>query len=275
NAPGRLGEAQAALDLLLAADDAEATRRAEAVDAVNRERQRIQEEVWQSAIAAAEAQADAAAIVVGEEGWHPGVVGIVAAKLVERYRKPAVAVAFTKGVGRGSLRTMGGFHLQAALVRCAEHLQAHGGHAGAAGMTVAHECFEAFRAAFVAAAAAHQRSTETPTDLEADAAAELSDLDLPQLEELARLAPFGKDNGEPMLALSNLQVRSSRIVGQNHLQLVVGKGEAVMDGIGFGMAAEAPGDGATIDALACAEIDDYRGYQRPRLRFRRIARVTT
>ncbi|HEY0709275.1 MAG TPA: single-stranded-DNA-specific exonuclease RecJ [Polyangia bacterium] len=270
NAPGRLGEAQAALELLLAADDAEATQRAEAVDGINRERQRIQEEVWQAAIAAAEAQRDASAIVVGEEGWHPGVVGIVAAKLVERFGKPAAAIAFTKGVGRGSLRTVGGFHLQAALVRCAEHLQAHGGHAGAAGMTISRECFEAFRAAFVAAASVHQQSSDLPAALEADAGAELTDLDLPQLEELARLAPFGKDNGEPTLAFSDLQVRSSRVVGQNHLQLVVSKGDAVMDGIGFGMAAQAPPDGSAIDALACAEIDNYRGYQRPRLRFRRI-----
>jgi single-stranded-DNA-specific exonuclease len=273
NAPGRLGEAQASLDLLLARNDDEATQRAEAIDVINRERQRIQEEVWQAAIAAAEAQNGAAAIVVGEEGWHPGVVGIVAAKLVERFGKPAVAVAFTNGVGRGSLRTVGGFHLQAALVRCAEHLQAHGGHAGAAGMTVVRECFDAFRTAFVAAAMTHQQAADRPSELEADAVAELTDLDLPQLEELARLAPFGKDNGEPTLAFSNLQVRSSRIVGQKHLQLVVSKDGIVMDGIGFGMAASAPADGSAIDALACAEIDDYRGYQRPRLRFRRIVQV--
>jgi single-stranded-DNA-specific exonuclease len=270
NAPGRLGEAQHALDLLLSADSAEATARAQQIDEVNRARQRIQEEVWQAAVASAEAQAGASAIVVGAEGWHPGVVGIVAAKLVERFARPAVVVGFKDGVGRGSLRTTNGFNLHRALVSCASHLRAYGGHAAAAGLTVEWDCFADFRSAFNAVAAAHD-PTNGAGDLVADVVADLSDLDLPQIEELGRLAPFGSANAEPQVALAGLVVRSSRIVGQNHLQLTVARAGLALDGIAFGMAALAPPEGSTIDAVACPEIDDFRGYRRARLRFKQIA----
>jgi single-stranded-DNA-specific exonuclease len=272
NAPGRLGEAQQALDLLLCADPEEAAQRAQQIDEVNRTRQKIQEEVWQAAITAAERQGDAAAIVVGEEDWHPGVVGIVAAKLVERFARPAVVVGFKDGVGRGSLRTIGGFHLHAALLGCAPHLQAFGGHAAAAGMTIVRERFVDFQNAFAAAAAAHvrARAADEPPAL-ADAVADLSDLDLAQAEELARLGPFGSANAEPLVALAGLTVRSSRVVGQKHLQLTVSHGGMVVDGIGFGLAHAAPAEGSLVDVLACPEVDEFRGYKRARLRFKQIA----
>jgi single-stranded-DNA-specific exonuclease len=197
----------------------------------------------------------------------------VAAKLVERFARPAVVVGFKDGVGRGSLRTTGGFHLHAALVGCAAHLQAYGGHAAAAGMTITRDSFAAFTAAFAFAAAEHRSRGEGELDALADATAELHDLDVGQAEELARLGPFGSANPEPLVALSGLTVRSSRVVGQKHLQLTVSHGGTVVDGIGFGMAASAPIDGSLIDALACPEVDEFRGYKRARLRFKRIAAV--
>jgi single-stranded-DNA-specific exonuclease len=274
NAPGRLGEAQLSLDLLLSQDAEEAGQRARQIDEVNRARQKIQEEVWQAALVVAEAQAQSqsAAIVVGEEGWHPGVVGIVAAKLVERYGRPAVVVGFTDGVGRGSLRTINGFHLHAALTGCAQHLRAYGGHAAAAGMTIERGSFAAFQSAFAAQAEGHARSAgEGLQSSHVDAAAELRDLDLDQLEELARLGPFGSANAEPAVGLSGLVVRSTRVVGQKHLQMTVSHGGNVVDGIGFGMAAAAPAEGSLVDVIACPEVDEFRGYKRARLRFKQIA----
>jgi single-stranded-DNA-specific exonuclease len=171
------------------------------------------------------------------------------------------------------LRTINGFHLHRALAACATHLDAWGGHAAAAGLTVAVDRFAAFRTDFAAQAAAHAQAGSEGDEswAPADVAAELGDLDLAQVEELARLAPFGNGNGEPLVALSGLTVRSSRVVGQNHLQLSVSRGEVVLDGIGFGMASAAPAEGSRIDALACPEVDDYRGYRRARLRFKRVA----
>jgi len=273
NAPGRLGEAQRALELLLSRDAAEAQTRATEIDEVNRERQRIQEVVWAAACKAAEEQPDAAALVVGAEGWHQGVVGIVAAKLVERFARPAVVVGFAGDRGRGSARTLNGFDLHAALEACREHLVVGGGHAAAAGLTVEAARFSAFREAFVARAAAHAGASGGPPAAAVDAEAALGELDLAQVEELGRLGPFGQANGEPILALGGVVVRAARVVGQGHLQLTLARDGAVMDGIAFGMGAELPAEGSALDVLASAEVDSYRGYRRARLRVRRIFRA--
>src|SRR3954469_18197252 len=155
NAAGRLGEAQLALDLLLAVD-ADADRLAAELDDQNTERQRVQELVWREALVQATAQVeenDVAAIVVGAEGWHAGVVGIIAARLVDKFARPAIAVGFRDGEGRGSARTVAGVNLFDGLARCAAHLTKFGGHAAAAGMSLAFGSLDGFRAAFAAEAA--------------------------------------------------------------------------------------------------------------------------
>jgi single-stranded-DNA-specific exonuclease len=273
NAPGRLGEARQALELLLAGDEGEAKRRAQEIDDINRERQRIQEQVWLEACRAAEDQSDAAAIVVGQEGWHPGVVGIVAAKLVERFRRPAVVVGLRGGTGRGSARTTGGFDLYAAISACRAHLAACGGHAGAAGLTVEAARVAAFREAFVAQAERHFRDRVAAPALEVDAEAELGDLDLAQTEELQRLAPFGNANGQPLMAVPGVVVRATRVVGNGHLQMTLSRGEVVADAIGFGMAADNPGEGTALDLIASPEVDSFRGSRRTRLRIRHMLRT--
>jgi len=272
NAAGRLGEAQLALDLLLAPDEATGRQLAQALDDVNRERQRIQELVWQEAIRAAEECAGDAALVVGAEGWHHGVVGIIAAKLVERYRRPAVVVGFKDGQGRGSARTVDGFNLYTALGACREHLTVFGGHAAAAGMSLTIDRLPAFRAAFAAAAAGHFSAGREAPAVEVDAEAELHELDLPQAEELGRLAPFGAANAEPLLAIPGLLARATRVVGGSHLQLTVSRGAAVGDAIAFGMADRDPGEGSAVDVIGTAEVDSYRGYRRTRLRVRHLLR---
>jgi single-stranded-DNA-specific exonuclease len=272
NAAGRLGEAQLALDLLLAPDEATGRRLAQALDDVNRERQRIQELVWQEAAKEAEGRAGEAAIVVGAEGWHHGVVGIIAAKLVERYRRPAVVVGFKEGQGRGSARTVDGFNLYTALAACQEHLTVFGGHAAAAGMSLTIERLPAFRAAFVAAAAAHFSVGREALAVEVDAEAELHELDLPQAEELERLAPFGAANAEPLLAIPGLVARATRVVGGSHLQLTLSRGAAIGDAIAFGMADRDPGEGSAVHVIGTAEVDSYRGYRRTRLRVRHLLR---
>jgi single-stranded-DNA-specific exonuclease len=273
NAAGRLGEAQRSLDLLLAADDAEAQKLAAALDDVNRERQRIQDEVWLEAAKEAETRARDAALVVGADGWHHGVVGIVAAKLVERFGRPTVVVGFKEGEGRGSARTVGGFDLYRALHACRDHLVVYGGHAAAAGLTVAADRFAGFRDAFVAAAREHFAGVTADVAVEVDAEAELADLDVAQAEELEKLAPFGAANPEPLLALPGVVARATRVVGTKHLQLTLSRGASVVDGIAFGMGAQDPGEGATLDVIGTAEVDSFRGYRRTRLRVRHLLRT--
>jgi len=108
--------------------------------------------------------------------------------------------------------------------------------------------------------------------VEVDAEAELHELDLPQAEELGRLAPFGAANAEPLLAIPGLKARATRVVGGSHLQLTVSRGAAVGDAIAFGMADRDPGEGSALDVIGTAEVDSYRGYRRTRLRVRHLLR---
>ena len=272
NAAGRLGDSQTALELLLAEDVESAKRLASALDDLNRRRQRIQEEIWQEAIADAQEQANAAALVVGADGWHQGVVGVVAAKLVERYRKPAVVVGFDAGNGRGSARTFGGLDLYRALSRCREHLSSFGGHTMAAGVSLLRSNWLHFREAFVQVAHEHFTSVPAQEMVEADAVARLAELDVTQAEELARLAPFGNANGEPLIVVPGVVARSTRVVGTSHLQLTLADGDVVSEAIAFGMGDRDPGRGVCLDVIGTAEVDEFRGQRRLRLRLRHLIR---
>jgi len=271
NAAGRLGEAQLALDLLLAPDDATAVRLAEELDDRNRQRQQIQEGVWTQALTACEPYETAAALVVGAEGWHPGVVGIIASKLVERFGRPAVVIGFQQGQGRGSARTTGGFNLYEALAACAPHLTRFGGHAAAAGMSLSIDALDDFRRAFILEAERRIGADDRPPLL-VDAVVELGDLDLRAAEELERLAPFGAANAQPLFALAGVTTESTRQVGEGHLQITLRHRNATGDAIAFGMAAHDPGSGACIDVLANAELDTFRGNRRARLKVRHLYR---
>ncbi len=272
NAAGRLGEAQLALDLLLAAP-ADAERLATAIDEQNTERQRIQELVWMEARAQAAEQAEAAApaVVVGAEGWHHGVVGIVAARLVDDFARPAIAIGFKNGEGRGSARTIPGVNLFDALGACRDHLTRFGGHAGAAGLSITRERLETFRTAFTGEAA-RQLAGRPPAAVDVDAEVALGDLDLPFAEELSRLGPFGAANREPLFALRGVVTRTTRVVGKGHLQLTLDHGGVVGEAIGFGLGNVDPGPGAVLDVLATAELDTYRWMRRTRLRVTKLAR---
>jgi single-stranded-DNA-specific exonuclease len=272
NAAGRLGDSQLALDLLLSKDTADATRTAADLDDLNRERQRIQERMWSEAIVMAEEHEGDAALVLGAEGWHQGVVGVVAAKLVEKYHKPVVVVGFTEGQGRGSARTFGGFDLYQALAQCREHLSVFGGHPMAAGMSLTWKMLADFRAVFVAAARAHFATRMATEVIEVDAVASLSDLDMVQIEELASLGPFGNANSEPLIGVPGVVVRSTRVVGTSHLQLTLVQGAAVIEAIAFGMGDKDPGQGARLDVIGFAEVDEFRGQRKIRLRLRHLMR---
>jgi single-stranded-DNA-specific exonuclease len=272
NAAGRLGEAQLALDLLLASE-ADAPRLAEALDEQNTERQRIQELVWIEARGQAMAQDDAAALVVAAEGWHQGVVGIIAARLVDEFARPAVVIGFQDGEGRGSARTVPGVNLFDALTACSGCLTKFGGHAGAAGMSLSIARLGELRGAFIADVI-RQLGGRAPPAVQVDAEVALGDLDLILAAELARLAPFGPANREPLFALSGVIARATRQVGKGHLQLTLDHAGATSEAIAFGFGGADPGPGALVDLLATAELDTYRGVRRTRLKVAKLARRT-
>jgi single-stranded-DNA-specific exonuclease len=272
NAPGRLGDADAALGVLLETDPRRARALASECDAANRTRQRLQETVYEQAVAAVEARGPLAAPLVfaAGDGWHPGVVGIVAAKLVERYGVPAVVIALEGETGRGSARTIPGFHLYEALRGCAPHLVRFGGHAAAAGMTVETSHLEAFREALEAAAREAFPGGRPVATVRVEACLPLGALTREFCHEVAALEPFGAGNPEPVFCCLGLRVTEQRLVGerQDHLALtLVGDGVEAR-AIGFRMADRAPGVGAVIDVAFTPEPDEWRGQSAVQLRIK-------
>lgn len=271
NAPGRLGDARPTLELLLATSESEAERWAATLDEANRRRQSLEEGVLAEALELARVRLSSdepPVLVVAKQGWHPGVLGIVAAKLVDRYARPAVVIGLEGVEGRGSARSCNGFHLVEGMRRCAEHLVRFGGHAQAAGLTVRADRVEELAAGLNAAAlAAHGAWAGGRLDVDAEVC--LSRVDEKLAAELARLRPFGAGNAEPLLTTS-ARTLSSRVVGREHLRLTL-SGEAGLlarEAIAFRMAARDPGPNAAIDLAFTPEIDHFRGSPRLQLRVR-------
>jgi single-stranded-DNA-specific exonuclease len=227
----------------------------------------------EEALADAEAQAHRAAIVVAREGWHPGVVGIVAAKLVEKYGRPVAVVALdaATGQGRGSVRTSAGVDVYRALAACSAQLVRFGGHAAAAGLTVDRANVGALGEHFAAAVEAARADGGNSRPIELDAEVGLGDVDEKLAREIQALAPFGPGNEAPAISARRARVRGSRRVGDgSHLkmQLECATTGRECSAIAFRMGERDPGVGATIDVLFQPEISTYRGESRVELKVR-------
>ncbi|MHC4732131.1 MAG: single-stranded-DNA-specific exonuclease RecJ, partial [Planctomycetota bacterium] len=204
NAAGRLGSADLALDLLLCEETERAKSLAAQLDAGNRERQRIEREQAEEAFAQAERGApDDPALVLSGVGWHPGVIGIVAARVTETYDKPAALIAIDGDQARGSARSFTAVRLHEALDRCAAHLLSHGGHANAAGFTLDPTRIDPFRVAFFEAVAA--QGSEPAAPREVDAELPLDAVSMPLAAEIETLRPFGTGNMEPLFCAFDVQ----------------------------------------------------------------------
>ena len=277
NAPGRLGDAEPALALLLAEDRAAAEAAADALERANAERRAEQERVTAEALASLGSRDPGPAVVVAQTGWPSGLVGIVAARLVDIYRRPAFVIALdaASGFGRGSARTAGDVNLYRALERAAPHLVRYGGHAAAAGLTVAMDQVDLLREALWAAVG-EQMPGGAVRGAAADAEVELGEVDETLADELGSLAPFGKGNEQPVLVGRGLRVRDSRKVGDgSHLRLVLeDRGGAVRGAIAFGLGERDPGPGASIDCAFSAGISTWRGARSVELSIRELAPTT-
>lgn len=265
NAAGRLGHAEAALELLLSGQDDHARGVAVTLDEANRERKRLETEILEESIRRVEAtfRPDSHfAVVVGERGWHVGVVGIVAARLVARYGRPAVVVGFDdSGMGRGSCRSIDGLDLVAALEACSGHLHKHGGHARAAGLELHEDAFEQFRQAFHGACATALKGRDLRPQLRIDAWVTLDEVMHPGfMGTLAQLAPFGEQHPEPVWAVRDVPVAGVvREVGEGHLKFAVSAGSRRMEAIAFGMAGRAARPEGRIDVAFTLRKNAYMG----------------
>jgi single-stranded-DNA-specific exonuclease len=244
NAAGRLGTAQDALELLLTEDASRARALAVKLDAQNRERRTVEEAVFQEAEAQLAEWFDAvrdAAIVVGAPGWHPGVVGIVASRLQKRHHRPTLVVGFDEaGVGKGSGRSIAGLSLVAALARCAEYLDKHGGHEMAAGLTMQADRFGDFRRSFCACAREWLTDEQLQPRLHVDAELALSEIDFALLEQHEALQPFGMGNPQPLFAARGVTLAAEpRVMKEKHLSLVLRQGRHEARAVWFNSATEA------------------------------------
>jgi single-stranded-DNA-specific exonuclease len=267
NAAGRLDDAGRGVRLLLAADPATARALAEELDHENQARQEIERRILDEAIADATAAVAGGArgLVLARDGWHAGVVGIVASRVVERFHRPAVLVGLADGAGKGSGRSIEGFHLYDALAACGAHLARFGGHRHAAGVTVAREALPAFRTAFEAYAAERLRPEDLVPRCRIDgwiAEPEISDR---AAEDVARLGPFGAGHPEPVFALRGSATRA-RTVGAAgaHLKLAIGRHDA----IGFGMGERLSACDGPVEAAFTLGFDEWDGARRLQLRLR-------
>ena len=263
NAAGRIGDAGDGLRLLLTDDSEEAAKLARELETLNARRQEMDQQILASAEAALAAQGSEAdrAIVLAADEWHPGVIGIVASRLVERYGRPTFLIAWEGDTGRGSGRSIPGFDLHGALHRVGGTLEKFGGHSMAAGLTVQRARFEEFRVAFLEVAAQLLR----PEDL---VPAQRIDLEVPlgnlseDLERLMRhLEPCGMGNPAPVFGVRGARAVGARRVGTNHLRFVLDDGSGALPAIGFQWADQVP-DGwleHPLDVAFRLERDDWQG----------------
>jgi single-stranded-DNA-specific exonuclease len=269
NAAGRLYRADAGLELLLTPDPSRAREIAQELDAVNAERRDVETRIRfeAEALLAEQSAPGAPAHVLAAEGWHPGVIGIVAARIAERHYRPTVLIALDGDEGSGSGRSIPGFDLLAGLTAGSDELLRYGGHRAAAGLTIARNRVEAFREAFVR----HAAATLTPEDLvpreRIDAVAPGDALRLELAEELERLKPFGMGNPAVSLLVPAALLDDPRPMGEGrHVAFSLAAGGARSRCVQFGAGSSLPCEpGEPVDAAVKLEVNRYNGATEPRL----------
>ncbi|PLX96290.1 MAG: single-stranded-DNA-specific exonuclease RecJ, partial [Desulfuromonas sp.] len=272
NAAGRLEDAALGVELLLGTEKDRCDAIADQLDSCNRERQQIEQETCDAAVKlVADLPDERRTLVLAQQGWHPGVIGIVASRMVERYARPAVLIALEGESGKGSARSVAGFHLYKALQSCSEYLDAFGGHAFAAGLSLATARLEDFVVAFEAKAAALDEEALTPL-LQHDGEVRLDELDIALLNEIERLAPFGAGNAEPAFIATGLRAQQVRLIGsdQSHLACTLRQDGFSHAAIGFGMARRREEFEGEIDILFTPQRNDWKGRTTLQLRIRDI-----
>lgn len=242
NAAGRLGQAQLAAELLMCDRPDRAMELATYINNLNETRQSLERSVLLAAGKQAKEEFDPendAALVLAGRGWHPGVLGIVAGKLAEKYHRPVVLIGWDQmGIkpGIGSARSVPGFNLHAALEECGEHLLTHGGHAAAAGLTLDEARLEAFRADFCECVGREMREEDRVAELWIDAEAPLSAFTLPVVDQIEKLSPFGQGNTRPLLCAGGVSFDPPKPLGTGgrHIAIQLSQHTVKLRAVAFG-----------------------------------------
>lgn len=275
NAGGRLADARRSVELLTTGDESRAGELAASLEEENRARQALEREIFEQAVAMVEGSGGVTrrcSIVLASPDWHPGVVGIVASRLVERYYRPTILVALgaAAGLGRGSARSIRGVNIYDAIKECREALEGFGGHRMAAGLSIRAEKVPELAERFERAV----RARVTPDDFlpvaEADCELPFSAINDGCLRDLARLEPHGPGNPEPVFLARNVRVVSRRVVGEQHLKLHLEQDGRSLPALGFGMSGAEVEPGTAIDVLFTPTVHDWGGAETLEVRLRDI-----
>lgn len=261
NAAGRMGQIDLAVNLFLTQDPQEGVALAQALCDLNRQRQAVESEIYDQAISMLPEGKAPAAIVLADETWHQGVVGIVASRIAEEFCCPTFLICLDGDHGKASSRSYGGFNLFSALTQLSPLLESYGGHELAAGFTIRKEQIPAFREAVTAMAAA-QDSVILRTVLEADCAIPPELLTIHNIDSLARLEPCGNGCPRPVLVMEDLQVERITPVGNGkHLRLRLRRGRYSIPAIFFSTTAETASivQGDMVDVAFAPQVNTFRG----------------
>ncbi|MGP7816860.1 single-stranded-DNA-specific exonuclease RecJ [Niallia sp. 01092] len=274
NAVGRLDSADPAVELLLTDDEEMAGPLALEMEDINKERQSIVNKITEEAVEQVESQfplEENRVIIVGKEGWNPGVVGIVASRLVEKFYRPTIVLGFDeeKGIAKGSARSIAGFDLYKNLSTCRDILPHFGGHPMAAGMTLQLENVNELRQRLNRLAFEQLQEEDLIPLTSVDGSFTLGELNLEAIQEMQQLAPFGVDNVKPKVVLNNTEMESIRKIGanQNHLKILLKQGEDKLDGIGFGIGDlyEHISPSAKLDILGQLSINEWNNIKKAQI----------
>jgi len=269
NASGRLSSAHHSLDLMLTKDAACAAALAMGLDEENQRRQRLEGEIEQAARRQLESDArhrESRTICLAGEGWHEGVIGIVASRLMSDLYRPVVLISASGNTARGSARSIQGVDIYRHLEALGDMLEQFGGHPAAAGFSIRTENIEAFRRALEERVLADTDPEAFTPTLNVDAETSLADITPRQMEEMETLAPFGAGNPEPVLVARGVTVTEARVVGRNHLKMLVHQDRHSIDGIGFNLGERLGELSGPVDMVFVPQMNEWQGRLSPQLK---------
>lgn len=262
NACGRMGNEKIALDLFLSKDYNEAKKLAMQLNDYNLKRQEIEKRIFEEAVLKVEnEEKDKVCIIIGSNGWHHGIIGIVASKITEMYFKPSILICFENDEGKGSGRSIPGFDLHNALMKCGKHLEKYGGHAMAVGVTVKKDEFQNVKKVIEEYAKECNVDKIIPI-INADCELTLKEININNVKSLDVLEPYGEANKKPLFLFKNLKINSIRALSEGkHLKLSLKDDKYIIDAIGFNI-----GDLASkyliddkVDIIGSLDINSFNG----------------
>lgn len=262
NASGRMGHQEDGLNLFLTNDPIKARELATKLNEYNNERQRIEKKIFEEVVVRAENESEKKCIVLGNENWHHGIIGIVSSKITEKYYKPSILICFEGEEAKGSGRSIKGFDLHEAVEKCSKNLTAFGGHSMAVGLSLKTKDFEKFKNDFEKYASEHITDEMLQKTIDIDEIITKKDINIETIKDLKKLEPFGEGNKKLLILYKNLKINSIRTLSEGkHLKLLVEDDGICINAMGFNMGdlASQYKIGDKVDIVGNIEVNSYNG----------------